>query len=176
MKIKYICHACLLIDSGDLRLLTDPWFEGPAFCKQWYVFPKPIDTDLLQETDVILISHGHEDHLHEPSLRKLPKRAQVFYPYSLFGGTKEFIEEMGFRIVQEVLSYKTSKLSERTSVTYIANAHDHIIVIEAGGKVVVNANDALHAYSQSVIDSFIASLRARWPRIDILFCGFGGAN
>jgi len=166
----------LLIDTGALRIVTDPWFAGPAFSKQWHVFPKPVDTDLLQESNVILISHGHEDHLHAPSLRKLPKRASVFYPFSLFGGTKEFIEEMGFEDVQEVLSYKTSKLAENIFVTYVANAHDHIIVIEAGGKVIVNANDALHAYPESVIDSYIDSLRTRWPQIDFLFCGFGGAN
>jgi hypothetical protein len=176
MKVKYICHACLSIESGDLQIVTDPWFDGPAFCKQWNVFPRPVDTDVLQNADVILISHGHEDHLHEPSLRRLPKRASVFYPYSFFGGTKEYLQEMGFQNVREAMAYKTYKLAENTLVTYIPNAHDNIMVIEAGGQVIVNANDALHAYPESVIDSYIRSLLNSWPQIDILFCGFGGAN
>src|SRR5918911_1192251 len=97
MKVEYVCHACLLIDTGDLRIVTDPWFAGPAFCNQWHVFPRPVDTEILRTADVILISHGHEDHLHEPSLRQLPRHARVFYPYSLFSGTKEYLQELGFQ-------------------------------------------------------------------------------
>ena len=59
MKVEYICHACSLIDTGDLRIVTDPWFAEPVFCEKWYVFPKPVRTDFIKDTDVILISHGH---------------------------------------------------------------------------------------------------------------------
>jgi hypothetical protein len=83
---------------------------------------------------------------------------------------------MGFSAVEEAVTYKKYRLSAKTSVTYIANAHDNIVVIEAGGRVLVNANDALHASPRRVIDSYVSVLRARWPRIDLLFCGFGGAN
>lgn len=176
MKVEYICHACLLIDTGDIRIITDPWFNGPAYCGQWHVFPKPIDTDQLKTADVILISHGHEDHLHEVSLRELPKSARVFYPFSWFGGTKKYLRGLGFKDVQEAVTFKTYRLTEKSSVTFIANTHDNIIVIESDGHVLVNANDALHSYPKPVIDFYIDSLRAEWPQIDALFCGFGGAS
>ena len=35
MNIEYVCHACLLIDTGDVKIATDPWFAGPAYCGQW---------------------------------------------------------------------------------------------------------------------------------------------
>lgn len=176
MKIQYICHASLLIDTGDLKIVTDPWLEGATYCGQWHLFPKPAALDGIDDADIILISHGHEDHFHEPSMRMLPKRAKVFYPHSWFGGTKEFIRSLGFEDVREALSYKTYKLSTKTGVTYIANTHDNIIVIESDGHVFVNVNDALHSYPQPVIDFYLAALKKRWERIDVLFCGFGGAS
>ncbi|MBC7900374.1 MAG: MBL fold metallo-hydrolase [Saprospiraceae bacterium] len=176
MRVEYICHACSLIDTGDLRIVTDPWFAEPAFCEKWYVFPKPVRTDFVKDTDVILISHGHEDHLNEATLKLFPKKARVFYPYSFFGGAKEYIEGLGFEEVKEAVTFKTYKISDKTSVTFIINSHDSVMVIESGGKVLVNANDALHSSAEKVIDFYVKAIRERWPKIDMLFCGFGGAS
>ncbi|MEO7658646.1 MAG: MBL fold metallo-hydrolase, partial [Pyrinomonadaceae bacterium] len=176
MKIEYICHACLLIETEDARIVTDPWFAAPAYCDKWYVFPKPVRTDFIEDVDVVLISHGHEDHLNEPTLKLFPKNAKVFYPYSFFGGAKEYIESMGFADVKECVTFKKYAVSEKTSVTFIINSHDSIMVVESGGKVVVNANDALHSSPEKVIDFYIDALNEKWPDIDVLFCGFGGAS
>ncbi|MGB8508756.1 MAG: MBL fold metallo-hydrolase [Pyrinomonadaceae bacterium] len=176
IKIEYICHACLLIDTGDLKIVTDPWFHGPAYCGQWNVFPKPVNLDALDAADCLLLSHGHEDHLHEPSLRRIRKSARVFYPFNWYGGTREYLRGMGFDEVREAVSGKTYRLTKDTSVTYLANNLDSIVVIESGGRVVVNVNDALHAYPAGVIDFFTSMLRRRWPSIDTVLCGFGGAS
>jgi hypothetical protein len=176
VKVEYICHACLLIDTGDLKLVTDPWFAGTAYCGQWHLFPKPVNTQDLADVDVILISHGHEDHLHEASLRQLRKSARIFFPFSLFGGTIEYLKGLGFAQVTEAIAYRKYQITEKTFVTYIPNSHDNIIIIESNGRVLVNANDALHSYPQPVIDFYLDLVRERWPRIDYLFCGFGGAS
>ena len=40
MKITYIGHAGLFIQTQDCNILCDPWkHENPAFFKSWYVFP-----------------------------------------------------------------------------------------------------------------------------------------
>jgi hypothetical protein len=176
MRIEYICHACLLIETEDLRIVTDPWFNGPAFCGQWHVFPKPVNTEKLGTIDTIFISHGHEDHLHEETLRDLPKTARVFYPYSFFGGAKEYIEGLGFDSVTEAVTLKKYTISPKTSVTFIINSHDSIMVIESGGEVLVNLNDALHSSPGKVIDFYLDLIRERWEKIDYVFCGFGGAS
>lgn len=176
MKIEYVGHASLFIDTGDVKIVTDPWFAGPAYCNQWHVFPKPVNVNLLSESQVVLLSHGHEDHLHESSLNQLPKSAQVFYPYTWYGGTTEFLKSMGYSAVTEVVPEKRFQLSPETFVTYIVNGMDSIIVIESKGQVLLNINDALHSYPPKIIDLFIQSIKVRWPRIDTLFCGFGGAS
>src|SRR5690349_17444979 len=122
MKIEYVCHACLLIETEDLRIVTDPWLGGSAYCGQWHVFPKPVNGEKLDAVAAVFISHGHEDHLHEETLRTLPKQARVFYPYSFFGGAKEYIESLGFEDVTEAVTFKKYKVSDKTSVTFIINS------------------------------------------------------
>jgi len=176
MRVEYICHACLLIETSDVRLVTDPWFDGPAYCEQWHVFPKPVNPNVVASVDAIIISHAHEDHFHSRTLRRLPKSARVFYPYSWFGGTKEFLGSLGFENVREAVNFRKYRLTKKTSVTYVAQGHDNIVVIESDGKVLVNANDALHSESDQTIDFYLDVLRKKWPQIDMLFCGFGGAS
>ncbi|MGH9819828.1 MAG: MBL fold metallo-hydrolase [Pyrinomonadaceae bacterium] len=176
MKIEYICHACMVIETEDLRIATDPWVDGAVYCGQWHVFPKPVNAERLTGIDAIFISHGHEDHLHEDTLRTLAKSAKVFYPYSFFGGAKEYIESIGFTDVTEAVTLKTYKVSAQTSVTFIVNSHDSIMVVESGGEVLVNVNDALHSSPEKVIDFYLDIIRERWKKIDYVFCGFGGAS
>jgi len=166
-----------LIDAVDVRIATDPWWAGPAYSQQWFVFPKPINAPALDTAGVIAISHGHEDHFHAKTLRGLAnKHARVFYPYSWFGGAREFIASLGFSNITEAVSWRRYQLSKDVSITYVANGHDNIMVIESGREVLVNVNDALHSESGATIDFFIDAIRRRWPRIDVLFCGFGGAS
>jgi len=41
--------------------------------------PKKTGKDI--QADVILISHGHEDHLNTPTLKELNKKAKIFFPF-----------------------------------------------------------------------------------------------
>jgi len=54
VKIIWYSHACFLIDTGDAKLLTDPFLTGNPLA--------PIQADSV-EADYILISHGHGDHV-----------------------------------------------------------------------------------------------------------------
>ncbi|MDQ6785596.1 MAG: MBL fold metallo-hydrolase [Acidobacteriota bacterium] len=176
MKIEYVSHACLLIETEDLLIATDPWLTDATYCGQWYLFPKPVNAERVKSADVVLISHGHEDHLHEATLREIPKNIRVFYPYSFFGGAKEYIESLGFRDVKECVTFKKYKISEKTNVTFVINSHDSLMVIESGGKVLINVNDALHSSPEKIIDFYVQEIRAKWQKIDYVFCGFGGAS
>lgn len=176
MRTHYVCHATLVIEASGTTIVCDPWYNGPAYCGQWHVFPKPVDTGLLDRADVILLSHGHEDHLHEPTLGLMPKNARIFFPYSWYGGIREFARSLGFADVSEAVTGRRYHLAPATTVTYIANNLDSIMVIESDGEVLVNLSDALHAYHPNVIDAFVRELKKRWPRIDVLFCGYGGAS
>ena len=176
MKITYVSHACLVVETEDLRLAFDPWLDGAAYANQWNVFPRASDRTMVDNADVIVISHGHEDHLHEQTLRSLSKDKAVYYPYYWYGGTFAYLKELGFRRAVEARSARTYRLSSRTAATFIVNGQDSIIVIEDGDQVLVNCNDALHSSDARLINLYTSLVRDRWPKIDIVFCGFGGAS
>ncbi len=53
-RVQWLGHACLLIESGGLQVLIDPFLTGN---------PKAAAQADSLKPDVILVSHGHEDHV-----------------------------------------------------------------------------------------------------------------
>ncbi|MES2680333.1 MAG: MBL fold metallo-hydrolase [Bacteroidota bacterium] len=176
MKITYISHATLLIEVAGVKIVTDPWVKDSAYCDQWHLFPKSLSPDLIRDADIVLYSHGHEDHLHPASLQTINQKARLFYPYSWYGGTTEFFKDLGFANVKEVLNEETVFLNDKIKVTYLSNNLDNVIVIEANGEVIVNVNDALPSASPLMISHFISKINSRWKKIDYVFSSYGGAS
>ena len=59
MKITKLGHCCMLIEEGDVRLLTDPGsFTADRHKK-------------IKDLDAILFTHEHADHFHMDSLKQL---------------------------------------------------------------------------------------------------------
>jgi hypothetical protein len=176
LKISYICHAAMLVEADGMKIVTDPWIKGPAYCGQWHLFPKPVDYTPTLNADYILYSHGHEDHCHPTSLELFDKKAKVFFPYSWYDGAKDFFGDMGFKHVTEAINEKTYHLNDNTSITYFSNNLDNIIVIEHGDEVLVDVNDALHSAPQILIEKIAAKITAKWKKIDYVFSSYGGAS
>ena len=42
MRTDFVGHATLLVQVGELKLLSDPWWAGPAYRGQWYPYPLPV--------------------------------------------------------------------------------------------------------------------------------------
>ena len=55
MKLTYFGHSCFLIETEGIKVLFDPFTEGNPLASQ-------INVDEI-ETDYILVSHGHGDHV-----------------------------------------------------------------------------------------------------------------
>lgn len=175
MKITYVSHACIVIETKGKKLVTDPWVKGSAYCGQWHLFPKPIAPEMIRDADFVVYSHGHEDHLHGKSLATIHKSAKLYYPYSWYGGTTEFFQSLGFKNVTEVMNEQTIDL-QGIKVTYLSNNLDNVIVIDDGEQVLVNINDALPSASAAMIGHFIHKIKKRWPKIDYVFSSYGGAS
>lgn len=35
MKIRFVNHACFIIESNDTKIMCDPWFDGNIFDDGW---------------------------------------------------------------------------------------------------------------------------------------------
>jgi hypothetical protein len=176
VSIDYICHSCILVTTPDTTLLFDPWIHGPAFKGQWFIYPKPVGAERVMHARHILLTHGHEDHMHRPSLELLDKSAKVWFPYQWRAGIEGYMKHLGFAEVEEAVTMRTHVLGPDTRITYLAYSLESIVIIESGGLVIVNINDALNSNHENVVMMFLRVLKERCPHIDLLITGFSGAG
>ena len=99
MRVTWIGHATVLVQTAGLNILTDPiWseraspfsFAGPA-----RVRAPGVAFDDLPKIDLVLVSHNHYDHMDLPTLRRLWERDRPVILTSLGNDTilgKEGIE------------------------------------------------------------------------------------
>ena len=84
MKITYLTHACMMIEVGDTKIITDPWLVGPSWGGSLWHYPTHKFTPSnLPVPDIIFFSHGHDDHFHEETIKKFPKewfKAKIIAP------------------------------------------------------------------------------------------------
>lgn len=175
MRITFLCHSSFIIEAGENILLFDPWLQGPAYQQQWYVYPPPVNLGLAKKANIILYSHGHEDHMHAPSMSLLNKEAQVFFPFQWRAGIKPYMKHKGFKSITEAESFKSYTVNG-TRITFLGYSLESVIVVEHDGKVLVNINDALNSNHENASDYLLKQIKLRWPRIDYLFSGWSGAS
>jgi L-ascorbate metabolism protein UlaG (beta-lactamase superfamily) len=75
LRISFVGHATLLLQTGGLNILTDPvWSERASpfrFAGPKRVREPGIAFDKLPPIDAVLVSHGHYDHLDLDTLSRL---------------------------------------------------------------------------------------------------------
>ena len=104
VEIRYLSHASVLISDGKHKILTDPWFEGPAFCNGWWLreYPKFNYKNLIKEINYIYISHNHPDHLHIETLKKINKNIPIITPKFSSNSTKILLKRLGFKNIYDL--------------------------------------------------------------------------
>jgi L-ascorbate metabolism protein UlaG (beta-lactamase superfamily) len=175
MKITFVGHASMLVEAGGVSILSDPWWRGPCFGAQWWVYPPPA-VDVLAEVkpDYIYISHGHNDHLPPGTLKQFSRDTTILVSQS--SNMTRFIRDMGFTVIEvgdEAIRLGSAAVSCRIMPTY---ADDTLMAISDGEEVCLNINDALHSAPSAIQESVAARLQALYPRIDYVFCGYGTAS
>ena len=76
ISVTYVGHATVLVRLGRVSLLTDPVYSSRLILPKRLVAPG-VPLDALPPLDVVLVSHGHMDHLDVPTHRRLPKTDTV---------------------------------------------------------------------------------------------------
>jgi L-ascorbate metabolism protein UlaG (beta-lactamase superfamily) len=97
-KINYVGHATVLVDIGELRVLTDPVLRDRLFFLQRHGQGPAQGLLADRPPDIVLISHLHYDHADLPSLRRLPSTTTVIAPK----GSGKYLERWAGVQVHEV--------------------------------------------------------------------------
>ena len=116
-SVYWYGHATTLINLSGTVILTDP-----VITNRLGIFKRVVDIpcDLTtKKLDYIILSHGHMDHLHFPSLKKLDRNATVIVPK----GYKRLVSLLGFKKVVLLRHGETYK-DENIKITALEANHD----------------------------------------------------
>ncbi len=178
MKIQWINHAGFLLESGQIKLVCDPWIEGTAFDNGWKLLsPTLFSYEDFKDVTHIWFSHEHPDHFSPPNIKKIPPqyRSQITVLYQTTNDKKivKFCRDAGFK---EVIELPPSQWFEVGDDFKIMNQNDKDgdswLAIRAEGLGLLNLNDVV-AYRT---DAQLMALNKQIGGIDVLFTQFSYAN
>ena len=150
--IRYLGHACVLIQWNGISVMTDPWVS---------VRPKEggieriAYQDLPEKIDFALITHAHHDHFVPETLLRLRHKIECLVVPRTFGlfyadtSLKLLAQKLGFKHVLEMDSLETIKLpdGEIIAVPFLGEHADlphgkTAYVVRAGKESILFAADS----------------------------------
>lgn len=147
LSVTWLGHATLLFESPKgRRLLVDPWLNNPS-C--------PADSRNVGHIDVVLVTHGHFDHIEDaPAVAKrtgatvvgnfevcqwLGRKGVAATSPMNKGGTQELA---GIRISMVHALHSSSYLDD-SGITYLGEAGGYVLRFEDGTTVYCAGDTAL---------------------------------
>lgn len=174
VRIDYLNHASVIIKSGDLALLCDPWFSGTAFAGGWGLqYDNPEALQKAASCTHLWISHFHPDHLHMQTLKQLAGIAPEIIALandSVNFRISDALKQAGFRNIVRLYERTKLPLTSDVKVTRFPTAGiDNMLLIQTPEGTVLNYNDC-----HLPIDA-LKLLMNKIGRVDILLNNFNHA-
>lgn len=100
-RIRYFGHACLVMQTPGAAIITDPWVSADIAAPDRYTYQ-----DLPDHIDLVLITHGHHDHIVLETLLQLRGRVgAVVVPRSSQGNLSDpslalYLSRAGLPVVE----------------------------------------------------------------------------
>lgn len=173
MKVTYLGHAALLIETRGLRILMDPWLTDPTYHGSWWHYPPlALGPEDLPPLDYIYVSHEHPDHFDPPTLRALDRRTPVLIADFRRKRFRDRIRALGFEQVIELPWQRDFACGDGVTLRLIPPDRpwdDSAILVRDGETTLLNVNDC------HLDDATLQALGRNFS-IDIAFLTFTGAS
>lgn len=143
LGFETIGNATVIAYDGRPVLATDPWLGEPAYFGSWGLpFEIPEDQKkAILSADFIWLSHGHPDHLNPETLEKLQGR-KILLPDHVGNRIRDDLTAAEFDVTV-LADGKWTRLTDNIRVYCITDYfQDAVLLIDIGGTLVVNLNDA----------------------------------
>jgi len=99
MHVRHIKSSTILVESGDVSVLCDPWILDGAFYGAWAHYPPvEFEPDDFDEIDYIYVSHIHPDHCHRETLERLDSDIPVLIHDYNWDFLRHNVEAAGFEV------------------------------------------------------------------------------
>ncbi len=196
MKVTYISSACVLIQSGDTKVLCDPWLVSGAYYGSWCHYPAlKVTPEDFNDVDYMYISHIHQDHFDIETLKRMDKRIPVLINTYESKFLKVQLEKLGYN-VRELKHNDPHTLNDNFTIrilsadncnpelcakflgcAFVENKFkntqiDSMCVFEDGTHTVVNVNDCPWELAATAAKT----IKDTCGKIDFLLVGYLGAS
>lgn len=176
MEITLINHASTLVDTGEIKILTDPWFRGSAFNNGWNLIyeNQKSDEEILKLVDFIWISHEHPDHFQPSFFIKnrefiVNHKIKVLFQKTKDDRVKKFLKKQGIEVI-DMFHGQNLKLSNNTEcIMFKAEFYDSAIFIKSKLSSYLNINDCQFSENELI------KIKKKCGQIDIFFSQFSYA-
>jgi L-ascorbate metabolism protein UlaG (beta-lactamase superfamily) len=176
VRMRYFGHACLLIESRHVSILTDPVvsYDFPS------ELPRYTHSDLPDRIDYVLITHGHADHLMLETLLPLRGRIGTIVVPRSGGGTladpslKLLLRSVGFPRVIEIEDLDSFEIpgGSLTGLPFLGEHADLNIRAKTAHLIQLEGQAMLMAADSNAIEPRLYDhVRAAVGEIDVLFLG-----
>lgn len=180
MKIKYYYSACIQITTSDkIKILCDPWFTPGAYMGSWHQFPLVKDPiKMIENPDLIYISHIHPDHYDPIFLKKIFKK---------FGKKKILIPKLknNYLLMRskfdginctptENLKIGKNNIHIIPNITESNSDIDSALIVNDGNYTFLNLNDCL--WNKSHVKEIKKITNHYKKKIDFMALGHSGAG
>jgi UDP-MurNAc hydroxylase len=101
MRVTYLTSAAILVESGAVDILCDPWLVDGAYYGSWAHYPPPdfVPED-FDDVDYIYTSHVHPDHFHPETLERMDNDIPVLMHDYRWDYLADAVEELGFEAIE----------------------------------------------------------------------------
>jgi len=79
-RVTWLGHAAVLVETEGLAMLVDPLFFAPSDPPERWLSGMRFDPRTLPHIDLVLITHGDNDHLNPTALLHLPPSTPILIP------------------------------------------------------------------------------------------------
>jgi UDP-MurNAc hydroxylase len=159
-KVTLISAACLIIETENTRILTDPWFTDGIYEGAWYKFPlveNPLE--IIGNVDAIYISHLHPDHFDPDFLNSYFKK-YGFKPIYIPKYDNNILQKIGIGYGLTLKPTSFEEIGDISMAIFPQDVDDQDIdsaaVFSSRGSAFLNMNDCLNNEKQiNLINSYI---------------------
>ena len=137
-SVTRIAHASVLLDFGNAKGLTDPWFSEKMHFHHGE--PLAMSMEQLPKLTAIVASHAHYDHFDIETLKRYPDKA---VPFFVGPDMADAARAAGFTNVRELAPWEAVSVGPLT-ITAAPAAHkvpEITFVIQANGSTVYFGGD-----------------------------------
>jgi L-ascorbate metabolism protein UlaG (beta-lactamase superfamily) len=176
-SLLWLGHATFIYKFSGATIITDPVLFNITPIKR--MTPLPINTEVLININIILLSHNHRDHLDEKSMKLIARQNPNAIIYTGLGigpllrswGIKNQIVEAGW--------YQRYPDIDDLKITFLPSKHwnrrylTDLNTMLWGSFMVASDNKTLYFGADSGIDLHFEEIGNLFPNIDLAFLGIG---